>query len=76
MTGTDILIAASMVVDLIDWTDLPPECITSYEDMMATCDWDCNGSIDGTDVLIGASIIVDIITEADTPLGQGCPLEE
>jgi hypothetical protein len=40
---------------------------------MATCDWDCNNSIDGTDVLIGASIIVDIITEGDTPLGQGCP---
>jgi hypothetical protein len=48
-------------------------CITSYEDMLTTCDWDCSGSIDGTDVLIGASIIVDIITEADTPLGQGCP---
>jgi subtilisin family serine protease len=74
LTGADVLVQASMVVNLIGWEDLP-DCIPSYGEMMATCDWDCNNSIDGTDVLIGASIIVDIITEADTPLGQGCPPE-
>jgi hypothetical protein len=72
-TGTDVLIGASMVVDLIQCRDLP-ECIaTCPDDMLATCDWDCNENIDGVDVLIGASIIVDIIGEGDTPLGQGCP---
>jgi hypothetical protein len=75
-TGTDVLIQASLVVDLVQCTDLPSCIETCPDDMMAVCDWDCSSSIDGTDVLIGASIIVDIITEADTPLGQGCPPEE
>jgi hypothetical protein len=74
--GTDVLIQATLVVDLIsceeDLIMLP--CINVCpDDVLARSDWDCLGSIDGTDVLIGASIIVDIITEADTPLGQGCP---
>jgi hypothetical protein len=77
--GTDVLIQASLVVDLIscdpDLLVLP--CINVCpDDVLARSDWDCRGTIDGTDVLIGASIIVDIITEADTPLGQGCPPEE
>jgi hypothetical protein len=71
-----VLIQASLVVDLVQCTDLPSCIETCPDDMMAVCDWDCSSSIDGTDVLIGASIIVDIITEADTPLGQGCPPEE
>jgi hypothetical protein len=74
--GTDVLIQASLVVDLIhcdpDLLVLP--CInTCPDDVLARSDWDCRGTIDGTDVLIGASIIVDIITEEETPLGQGCP---
>jgi hypothetical protein len=77
--GTDVLIQASLVVDLIscerDLIGFP--CInTCPDDVLARSDWDCMGTIDGTDVLIGASIVVDIITEADTPLGQGCPPEE
>jgi hypothetical protein len=75
--GTDVLIQASLVVDLIhcdpDLLVLP--CInTCPDDVLARSDWDCKGTIDGTDVLIGASIIVDIIGPGDTPLGRGeCP---
>jgi hypothetical protein len=72
MTGTDVLIQASMVVDLLGWEDLP-ECIASWDDVLDACDWDCSGTIDGTDVLIGSSIIVGIIGDEDTPLAQGCP---
>jgi hypothetical protein len=71
-TGTDVLIEASLVVDLITCDELPSCIPICPGDLLATTDWDCSGSIDGTDVLIGASIIVDIITEGDTPLGQGC----
>jgi hypothetical protein len=70
-TGTDVLIQASLIVDLIDCVDLP--CVSSCAQARATCDWDCDDLLTGTDVLFGASIIVDIITEADTPLGQWCP---
>jgi hypothetical protein len=75
-TGTDVLIQSSLVVDLIQCTDLPFCISICPDDLLAASDWDCSGSIDGTDVLIGSSIIVDIITEEDTPLGQGCPPEE
>jgi hypothetical protein len=70
-TGTDVLIQASLIVDLIDCVDLP--CVSSCAQARATCDWDCDDLLTGTDVLFGASIIVDIISEADTPLGQWCP---
>jgi hypothetical protein len=70
--GTDVLIQASLVLDLIECTQLPSSCISSCGDVLARSDWDCDGGIDGTDVLVGASIIVNIIAEGDTPRGQGC----
>jgi hypothetical protein len=45
-------------------------CITSYEDMLTTCDWNCSGSIDGADVLIGTSI-----TSVDQTKGVAIPQE-
>jgi hypothetical protein len=72
LTGTDVLVQASLVVDLITCDELPSCIPICPGDLLAAADWDCNGSIDGADVLVGSSIIVDIITEADTPLGQGC----
>jgi hypothetical protein len=72
-TGADVLVQASLVVDLIECSDLPPCIVSCDEHLLLRSDWDCNGTIEGADVLAGASIIVDIITEGDTPLGQGCP---
>ncbi len=71
-TGGDVLIQASLVVELIEWTDLPG-CISTWEEVLARSDWDCNGSIEGTDVLIGSSVVVEQIAAEDTPLWQGCP---
>jgi hypothetical protein len=73
--GTDVLIQASLVVQLIscekDLIGLP--CINVCpDDVLLRSDWDCSGTIDGTDVLIGSSIIVEIISPKDTPLWGGC----